>query len=77
MGFRPHYQYIAMPYTTKAITDFLAERPLISIHALEQACGIPQGLLSKAIKHKKPLPAKHVPALARELVNYGLNEPTN
>jgi transcriptional antiterminator len=53
------------------IVAFLQQRPLISIHQLEDRLGIPQSTIAKAVKGVRNIPEKHQEGLINELKKYG------
>lgn len=53
------------------ILEFLKQRPLIKILALEKEANIPEGMIAKALKGKQPLPKKYEKALSALLKKYG------
>ena len=54
----------------KKIIDFLKSHELISVHALEKKCGLPQSTIYKA-KNGRTLPEKYHESLIKELKRYG------
>jgi predicted transcriptional regulator len=55
------------------IIKFLSERPALSLNQLEKEAGLPQSLLSKAIKGKRVLNEGHLLKLVPVLEKYGFN----
>lgn len=53
------------------IINFLKAHELISIHALEKKCGLPQSTIYKA-QNGRTLPEKYHESLIKELKRYGL-----
>ncbi len=52
------------------IIDFLKSHELISVHALEKKCGIPQSTIGQAFKGRG-IPEKYHESLIKELKSYG------
>lgn len=63
----------ALPQSPEAasLTNWLLENDLIVINRLEYRAGIPQRVLSKALKGVRPLPEKYVKPLKKILKEYG------
>jgi hypothetical protein len=53
------------------LLDWINKRDLISINRLEERAGIPQRVLSKALKGDRPLPEKYIKPLQKILKDYG------
>lgn len=56
------------------IINFLRTTMLPPLSKLERVAGIPATTLSAAIKGKRDIPGKHLPALKKVLKNYGYRE---
>lgn len=59
------------------LLDWLNDHDLISINRLEERAGIPQRVLSKALKGTRPLPEKYCKPLAKILKEYGYKTNNN
>jgi hypothetical protein len=53
------------------LLDWIREHDLLSINRLEERADVPQRVLQKALKGERPLPARHVKKLEKELKKYG------
>lgn len=53
------------------LLNWLRDHDLFSINRLEERAGIPQRVLSKALKGDRPLPDKYVKPLKKILKEYG------
>ncbi len=53
------------------IIEFLSERPALSLNQLEKEAGLPQSLISKAMKGKRRLNQGHTEKLVPVLERYG------
>lgn len=54
------------------ICEFLNERDLISVNALEKKLALPQSTFGQALSGKRLIPEKHIWNIICELANYGL-----
>lgn len=63
----------ALPPSADALnlTNWLCKNDLIVINRLEERAGIPQRVLSKALKGDRPLPDKYIKPLIKILKQYG------
>lgn len=57
--------------TSEKIMQFLADRPAISLTAIETEAGIPPRTLYNAKVGYRAIPEKHIPALIKVLERYG------
>lgn len=53
------------------IIGFLSQRPALSLNKLEKEAGLPQSLLSKAMKGKRRLNQAHIEKLIPIIIIYG------
>jgi hypothetical protein len=53
------------------LLEWIREHDLLSINRLEERAGVPQRVLSKALKGDRPLPKKYIDPLIKQLKKYG------
>lgn len=56
------------------VINFLHDRPALSLNQLEKESGLPQSLLSKAMKGKRRLNQSHIEKLVPVLEKYGFKK---
>lgn len=57
---------------SKIITDFLLNRPAISVNYLEKELNLPQSTIGQALNGNRLIPEKHIFPILCFLVSYGL-----
>ena len=63
-----------MEYKLHHLRNWLIDRPLLSIQAIEKACNMPIMTLDHFIKERRNLPSKHYDKLVEILYKYGYQE---